>query len=134
MKFFSKLKNFKSPLNFWKYKNEWRDIAKPKLVDEAEAMKKADSLLKENKFLESILLLNNVKRTKFGLQKEIEEKVMFVSKFIKDDLILRRYAVFKKYLSLGEDRFEIKRSFFYSLLIIGVFFYICFGSPLELSN
>jgi hypothetical protein len=133
MKYFSRLKNFKNPFSFSSYKNEWKLITKSKDLDKTETLAIAENLIKNNKLLESMVVLKNFENTK-KKDIEVQAKIDELKKFVSDNVILRRYFIFKKYTSFLDDKNDIKRSFIYSLLLFLIVLYLGYGNPRELSR
>jgi hypothetical protein len=133
MKLFSKLKNFKSLFLIRGYKKEWEQITKPKILDRTQTLEKAENLIGKNKFLESIIMLLNLNQY-YRNDREIEAKIQKLKKLVRDDVILRRYSIFKRYTSVFQEKSDVKRSFIFSFILFMIFFYICFGYPKKLSK
>jgi ATP-dependent Zn protease len=132
MKNFYNLKSMKYSLSRMKiiknYKREWEDITKTKSLDKDAAIMQADRLFKDKKYISSLMALKKSKYSFFE-PKEVKSKEKEIKEFIKNELILKRYMIFKKYISLGEDISKYYRSFLFSLLLFSVFFYLSMGSP-----
>jgi len=118
------------------YKQEWKKITETKEIDQEDALKAAEDLLKDKKYLESMITLERAIPGGFlkRYKNEINEKKAFISQFVKNEMILRRYSVFKKYLSLGDEYNKLVRSSFFTFLILSLSFFLYFGSLKELSK
>lgn len=132
-----KMPEFKIPKIYKpKYKKEWEEITKTNILDQEDALKAAEDLLKNKKYIESMITLERVNPV--GIFKrytnEITEKKALISQFVKTEMILRRYSVFKKYLSLGDEYNKLVRSSFFTFLILSLSFFLYFGSLKELSK
>jgi hypothetical protein len=126
-------KNFKNPFKFTNYKSEWMLITKSKELDKTETLAKAENLIKNNKLLESMLILKNFGNSK-KKDADIQAKIEELKNFVSDNVILRRYFIFKKYTAFLDDKNDVKRSFIYSLLLFLIVLYLGYGNPRELSK
>lgn len=119
-----------------KYKLEWEKITKTKELDQEEALKAAEHLLKDKKYLESMITLESANPGGFFkiYKNEINEKKALISQFVKNEMILRRYSVFKKYISLTDEKNKLLRSACFTFLILSLSFFLYFGSLKELSK
>ncbi len=115
------------------YKSNWKKIIETKYLNEQEGVQKAAELIKEKKYVQGMITLGNIEKNSSN-SKDLIEKKQKIAQFIKDELILRRYAVFKKYLSLGDDNNRLVRSSFWTFLIFSVSFFLYFGSVKDLSK
>ncbi len=116
------------------YAREWKKITETKKINQEEALKTAEDLLKDKKYLESMITLDRANPGGIlkSYKKEISEKKDLISKFVKNEMILRRYSVFKKYISLGDEYNKLVRSSFFTFLIFSLSFFLYFGSLRDL--
>jgi hypothetical protein len=115
------------------YAKEWKKITESKKLSQEDAIKRAEDLIKDKKYIESMITLD---RADPGVlkpfTKEISVKRDLLSQFVKNEMILRRYSVFKKYISLGDEYNKLVRSSFFTFLILSLSFFLYFGSLKDL--